>query len=752
MVAMPAGDETHLRDRIHATLKHYWGYESLRPLQEEAIRAGLERRHSLTVLPTGGGKSLCYQVPPLLADRTDIVVSPLIALMKDQVDGLRACGYPAAALHSGMPREAVGEVNDELRAGRLRLLFVAPERLLMPGFIRWLASSNIRSFAIDEAHCISHWGHDFRPEYRRLVELKQQCPDAVFHAFTATATERVRKDIVQQLQLDDPVELVGSFDRPNLVYRVLPRTDVHQQIADILARHKRQAAIVYCISRKDTEAAAEALRSVGVRAAFYHAGMDPRARRHTQDAFAKDEIDVIVATVAFGMGIDRSDVRCVIHAAMPKSLEHYQQESGRAGRDGLEAECVLLYSAADAMRWESMIGRSAAEAEVEAHVIEAATELLGHIRRYAAGVDCRHASLVRYFGQAYEKPECGACDVCLDEIEGVEDVTVLAQKIISCVARVEQRFGVGHVVDVLRGAKTERMRQFRHEQLSTFGLLADTDKDVIKRRVYELLDQGLLARSDGEYPVLQLNRKSWEVLRGEREVRLRKLETRTVRATRAEAVSWAGVDKGLYAALRELRLEMSADRNVPGFQIFNDVTMRDIARRRPVTTEAFLAVHGIGQRKSKDFGDRLTAFVAAYCKRHSLPVDQEPPAAAKAVAPRVSQPVSASLRKAFGLFADGTSIEETMELMQRARSTTIGYLAEYIAREGPERLDRWVDAATVEMIAQAAARVGTRRHRPIYDDLDGAASFDTIRLVVAHLERQAEHGSERQPRAEAGSS
>jgi ATP-dependent DNA helicase RecQ len=340
---------------ILATVQRYWGYSELRPLQEQAIRAGLEQRDSLVVLPTGGGKSLCYQVPAELAQRTDIVVSPLIALMKDQIDGLRECGYPAAALYSGMPPEDTRKIEAEIVGGRYRLVFAAPERLLTPRFLHLIERLPVRAFAIDEAHCISHWGHDFRPEYRQLAELKSRFPQASVHAYTATATARVRADIAEQLRLQDPTLLVGAFDRPNLAYRIIPRVDAPTQVLEVLRRHSNQAAIVYCITRKESEALAHALQTQGVRAAFYHAGMEADERRRTQDAFASEAIDVVVATVAFGMGIDRSDVRCVIHASMPKSVEHYQQETGRAGRDGLPAECVLLYSASDFLRWESLM-------------------------------------------------------------------------------------------------------------------------------------------------------------------------------------------------------------------------------------------------------------------------------------------------------------------------------------------------------------------------------------------------------------
>jgi ATP-dependent DNA helicase RecQ len=589
-------------------------------LQEQAIRAGLERRDSLVVMPTGGGKSLCYQVPADLAQRTDIVVSPLISLMKDQVDGLRECGYPAAALYSGMPPDTVRETEAQIAAGRYRLIFVAPERLLTPRFLQFVERLQVRAFAIDEAHCISHWGHDFRPEYRQLAELKSRFPQASVHAYTATATERVRADIVQQLRLKDPAVLVGAFDRPNLVYRIVPRVDTHAQVLEVLQRHSRQAAIVYCISRKDTEGMASFLQGNRLRAAFYHAGMEPIDRRKTQDAFASEQIDIVAATVAFGMGIDRSDVRCVVHAAMPKSIEHYQQETGRAGRDGLEAECVLLYSAADVIRWESLIEKSAAEAEAPGQVIAASRELLEHMRRLCTGAHCRHRKLSEYFGQQYSRPNCEACDVCLNEVEGLADATVTAQKILSCVARAGERFGAEHVVDVLLGADTERVRRWRHERLSTYGLMKGTSRKALTNMLYQLLDGGLLERTSDERPVLRLNQASWAVLRGQRAVRLLQPKTE-VGKTRFDRESWEDVDLGLFESLRSLRREIADQRGVPAYVLFSDATLRDMARLRPGSAAAFLSVRGVGERKLADLGQRFLDHIASYCRANGLSLD-----------------------------------------------------------------------------------------------------------------------------------
>ncbi|MBN1491758.1 MAG: DNA helicase RecQ [Phycisphaerae bacterium] len=604
--------------KILETVRQYWGFDTLRPLQAEAIRAGLEQRDSLVVLPTGGGKSLCYQVPAAMTGKTDVVVSPLIALMKDQVDALRQCGYPAAALHSGLAVSERRQNEREIAAGKCRLVFVAPERLLMNHMLRLLQRLPVRAFAIDEAHCISHWGHDFRPEYRRLAALKEHFPSASVHAYTATATPRVREDIVAQLQLRDPHVLVGTFDRPNLVYRILPRTDAHAQTLDIIRRHAGQAAIVYCLSRRNAEDMADYLRCHTIRAAAYHAGMDAELRRETQDAFAQEKLDVVAATVAFGMGIDRSDVRCVVHATMPKSVEHYQQETGRAGRDGLEAECVLLYSAADAMRWEGLIDKSAADAERGEEVAAAMKQLLRQMRQLCARQQCRHRMLTEYFGQSYPKANCGACDVCLDETDDIPDATITAQKILSCVARVQERFGAQHVIDVLRGADSDRVRQCRHDTLSTYGLMKDVDKKTLTNFVFQLVDQGLLVRSDGEYPLLQLNAASWEIMHGKRRVRLIQPKAGGVKRTRTEKVEWEGVDRGLFESLRALRREIAADRGVPAFVIFGDATLRELARTRPDSLAAFGHVRGVGQRKVADLGERVVQHIIKYCNEQGL--------------------------------------------------------------------------------------------------------------------------------------
>lgn len=606
------------RDRLlHETLERWFGFSSLRPLQKEAIDAALDGRDALVVLPTGGGKSLCYQLPPLVTDQLTVVVSPLIALMQDQVDGLRLNGVPAAAAHSNLDADGRRELRELSDSGDLRLLFVAPERLFREDFLEWLGGREVAAIAIDEAHCISQWGHDFRPEYRRLAELRERFPGVPVHAYTATATPRVREDIQQQLALRDPVELVGTFDRPELTYRVLPRQGLIDQVTDAIGRHRDAATIVYCISRKDTETLSSQLRSRGIEAQAYHAGLPAEERTKLSADFRAERLHVVCATVAFGMGIDRSDVRLVVHAAMPKSIEHYQQETGRAGRDGLPSECLLLYSGADAAKWRMIVERSGEE-HGDHESMQAQLQLLNHMQRFAGRARCRHRSLSEYFGQDYTEASCGACDVCLNELELVPDSHVTAQKILSAVARTGQRYGASYVIDVLRGSKNEKVRARGHDQIPTFGLLKELTPMRLGNYIDQLIDDGALVRTDGEYPVLVLNEGSAEVLRGDREVELRApkggLDQPTRRRRRggsaAEARALTAPEQELFEQLRKLRREIASGLGVPPYVVFSDVTLEEFARERPQSRAAMLDCKGVGPKKFDSFGARFLEALA----------------------------------------------------------------------------------------------------------------------------------------------
>jgi ATP-dependent DNA helicase RecQ len=592
----------------------YWGYTSFRPLQREAMETVVAGRDSLVVLPTGGGKSLCFQAPAMVRPGLAVVVSPLISLMKDQVDTLVGNGVPAALYNSSLDGGEKSQIAAGLRAGKFRLLYVSPERLVGEGgggFLRLLRDCKVSFVAVDEAHCISHWGHDFRPEYRRLGQLRTELAGVSLHAFTATATARVRRDIVTELGLEQHVELVGRFDRANLVYRVLPRAGFKKQLQEVLARHPGEAGIVYCTSRREVDALSTWLREIGVSALPYHAGLSDEERKTNQDAFLSERVDIVVATVAFGMGIDRSNVRFVVHAGAPRSLEHYQQESGRAGRDGLEAECVLVYSAADFMRWRSML-------EESGELTEASRHLLREMERYASSVGCRHRHLAEHFGDRYPSGSCSACDVCLNELESVADSVTLARKILSGVARVGQRFGTTHVSAVLRGLTTDAVLARGHQELSTFGLLAGTPAAELRGYVEQLVGRGFLEQQGDQYPVLVLTARGLALLKDPtsspdlalvRERRLPKGARRERAGVEAEA--WRGVDRGLFERLRAVRLEIARARGVPPYVIFHDTTLREMARLRPASLQELLLVKGVGARKADDLGERFLDAIRA---------------------------------------------------------------------------------------------------------------------------------------------
>jgi len=591
-------------------VKRVWGYDDFLPLQADAIQAVLDGRDSLVVLPTGGGKSLCYQAPAVTQGALAVVVSPLIALMKDQVDGLRAAGVSAAYLNSSQTPAERARVERDLDAGCLVLLYVAPERLVVPGFLQRVARARAAFVAVDEAHCISQWGHDFRPEYRQLRQLRQTLPGVPVHAYTATATPQVRADIVAELALERVTALVGSFDRPNLVYRVAPRGDRLAQIVAAIERHPRQAGIIYCIRRADVDELTAALVRRGVRAVPYHAGLGDDERRAHQEAFVAERADVVVATVAFGMGIDRSNVRYVVHAGMPKSIEHYQQEAGRAGRDGLEAECLLLWSAADYGLWKSVLAGGGAPPP------PGALQKLGEMYRFCQEAGCRHRALVTYFGEPFPARDCGACDVCLGETREARAPADTATAILSAVAELRGRFGAVHVAEVLTGAATARLASLGHDRLRSYGRLKGGRRDQVRAWIDQLTAGGYLTRTDGEYPTIALTKTGAAVLRGEAAAAPLTTAAPPPRSPRASASAdtprLGGGESGerdLFEALRALRRAMAEERGVPPYVIFSDASLHDMVARRPTSRIAFRAVKGVGEWKCDAFGDRFLAVI-----------------------------------------------------------------------------------------------------------------------------------------------
>ncbi|MCX5779026.1 MAG: DNA helicase RecQ [Elusimicrobia bacterium] len=589
-----------MKHKILETLSQYWGYTSFRLFQEEAILSILDDKDTVTILPTGGGKSVCFQLPALISDGMAVIISPLISLMKDQVDYLKDMGIAAECLNSSLTVKARQTVVEKVRAGTVKLLYLSPERLMLDHTVELLKSVKLSFFVIDEAHCISHWGHNFREEYRQLGLIKQEFKNIGVHAFTATATVAVQKDIVEQLNLDTPHIYIGNIDRPNLTYRILPRSGhVLGQIVDVINKHPREPGIIYCLRRTDVDSISQKLTALGLRNLPYHAGLPDAERKKNQDEFSAESVDIIVATIAFGMGVDRSNIRYVIHAAMPKSIEHYQQETGRAGRDGLPADCYLFYSGGDYRIWEFML-RDSADREVLLVKLSA-------MYNFCVRPECRHRYLVTYFAQEYGATNCGACDYCLGEVEMAEDPLLIGQKIISCVARVQERFGADHLSDVLKGNRTAAVERWGHEKLSTFALMSAETKVFIRFMIEQLVGQGFLRR-EGEFMTIAITAAGHNVLKGTEVPRLAKLvvaekkkdieKKRRVRRTQ----DWEGVDETLFDILRAKRAELARKKGVPAYIVFSDKTLKDMALTKPTTIDQFAQVFGVGASKQKEYG------------------------------------------------------------------------------------------------------------------------------------------------------
>jgi len=599
------------------TLKKDFGYDQFRPLQEEIIRDALAGRDVFALMPTGGGKSLCFQLPALLRSGLTIVVSPLISLMKDQVDALQTSGIAATFLNSALDRHEAVERLRRLNRGECRLLYVAPERLMLDGFLERALNWNITQIAIDEAHCISEWGHDFRPEYRELKKLRRHLPDVPIMALTATATERVRKDIVDQLHLHKARCYVASFNRPNLTYRVVPKSSPYEQVLTLIRARPNESGIVYCASRKTADSLATKLNGDGVKAKPYHAGLESTDRAEHQEQFLRDDARVITATIAFGMGINKPNVRFVIHHDLPKNIESYYQETGRAGRDGLPGECVLLFNASDVVKQTRFIEE---KSEKEQRI---AREQLGQMVHYAETRECRRATLLRYFGEEFPAP-CNGCDNCLEPRETF-DGTIHAQKFLSCIYRIYEKegfgFGLNHVVDVLTGAETEAIRQRGHNELSTYGVGKDVKRTAWLAIGRELLRLGLIAVAPGKFATLQLTEAGRAALRERKTITLTKpFDVETTKRSKKHRAGEIKCDEGLFEQLRALRRQIADKRDVPAYVIFSDVALREMARTYPTTQAEFRRIPGVGEQKLRDFAEPFTAAIRDYLATNSHPL------------------------------------------------------------------------------------------------------------------------------------
>lgn len=590
-----------------APLKKHFGYDGFRPLQAEIIRDALADRDVFALMPTGGGKSLCFQLPALLRDGVTIVVSPLISLMKDQVDALQASGVAATYLNSTLDGEEARARLRGIHRNEFRLLYVAPERLMMPSFLDRVLNLNVAQLAIDEAHCISEWGHDFRPEYRELRKLRKHLPDVPVMALTATATERVREDILKQLQLRDPRCYVASFDRPNLTYRVVPKNAPYDQVLAFVRARPDESGIVYCASRKSADSLARNLNDDGISAKPYHAGLEGADRAKHQEMFLRDDVRVVTATIAFGMGINKPNVRFVLHYDLPKNIESYYQETGRAGRDSLPSECVLLFSAGDVVKQTRFIDEKPENEQRIAH------EQLRQMVHFAETRECRRTVLLRYFGEERPNESCNGCDNCLTPRETF-DGTIAAQKFLSCVHRVQQKsgfgFGLNHIVEVLTGAKTEAVRQRGHDAVSTYGIGSEMKREAWLAVGRELLRMGLLEAAPGKFATVSLTSSGWDALRQRTPITLTKqVDVARKTKTRAGEIE---CDEALFERLRSLRRKLADEADVPAYVIFSDASLREMAHEAPTRLGDFARISGVGEQKLKKFGEAFVAEISAY--------------------------------------------------------------------------------------------------------------------------------------------
>lgn len=712
-------------ERLLDAVQRYWGYASFRPLQLEAMRAVAGGRDSLVVLPTGGGKSLCFQAPALLLPGMAVVVSPLISLMKDQVDALVANGVAAACIHSMLKKDERARIDRRIRDGELALLYVSPERLAQPAFIDYLRRSLVSFVVVDEAHCISHWGHDFRPEYRELRGLRQFFPEAPIHAYTATATPHVRQDIRSELCLREPVELVGSFDRPNLVYHVARRTDALTQIRVVVDRYRGDSGIIYAITRKEVENLCAALRAAGYRALPYHAGLSDEDRHRNQEAFSEENADIIVATVAFGMGIDKSNVRYVIHAGMPKSIEHYQQESGRAGRDGLEAECWLLYSYADFMCWKNMLSKSEGEAA------EIALQKLRQMLDYCTRAACKHNALLAYFGEACTNSNCGACDYCLTQRGPSPEAVGIAQTILKCVAEIGDFAGCKYTTEILCGSKEDRVTAKGHDRLKTFGALSRHKWTMVRQWIEQLVEQGYLVKR-GQYAVLAITEKGSALRKGAgapilelpAEGPARRGARGAGRPAEQRMENNDTVDAPLFEKLRALRRAKAAEFGVYPFVIFSDASLRQMARLKPTTPGEFARIPGVGRRKLEALGDVFIELIRRHIENGPGKGEQT-----------TTQPVQARavkrgelVRRAVELSSKGHRMEEVAAMIGRSLATVEGYLEDHLKEKGAQHPGPWVSDAVFQRVREAFARTGDGRLKPVFEMLGGEISYGEIRL------------------------
>jgi len=722
-----------MQDELIPLLKQYFGYEAFRPLQREIMAATMSGKDVVAILPTGAGKSLTFQLPALAEDGVTLVVSPLIALMKDQVDSLTASGVPATFLNSTLDPAEARDRSEALSNGEYKLLYAAPERAMTPGFIADLKRWNVKRIAVDEAHCISEWGHDFRPEYRRLAELRKHLPGIPFLALTATATPKVREDISRQLQMTNPENFLASFNRPNLSYSILPKSKAPRQVFEFVHSRRDESGIIYLQSRKATEAMAATLKAEGLNAIAYHAGLDPATRAKNQEAFLRDEARIVCATVAFGMGINKPDVRYVIHADLPKNIEGYYQETGRAGRDGLPSECLLLYSRGDLIRNLRFL-----DGATDAEAAKIAEKQMRRMADFAEGSTCRRTDLLGYFGETWPDENCGGCDICLNPREEY-DATLQVQKLLSCIIRAKQACGfstgANHIAQVLAGANTVKVRDYGHDKISTYGIGAETPREEWAALARQLIQVGIIAASQDNFQTLSVSRKGSELLKSREKILLARLPFSEASNASAK-LSRAGnipCDESLFQSLRTLRKTIADEKSVPPYVIFGDTPLRHMARRYPQTKADFLNIPGVGTQKLDDYGQAFMAEIKTHLTSNEKQAFEQlqTPAAPKM---KSEGKLTGTALETMEHFKAGKSMEQIATTRELAVSTIGSHLATAISHReitpDPRDFFSVADEKRIDA-AVATTEEGLSKLAPIHAALGGEVPYETLRFYAA---------------------